>query len=52
MSGSWAKYIGEQYAEEADDNTLDSYFLTDIGGTLYFGTEDRMELYGGSQQRL
>ncbi len=41
------KYIGEQHAEEADDNTLDSYFLTDIGGTLYFGTEDRMELYGG-----
>lgn len=41
------KYIGEQYAEVADDDTIDSYFLTNVGGTLFLLEKQQLELYGG-----
>ncbi len=41
------KHIGEQYVTTASGNTASSYFLTDVGGTLFFGPEGCMELYGG-----
>lgn len=41
------KHIGKQYAEEAAGDWIDSYFLTNVGGTLYLGATQQLELYGG-----
>lgn len=45
----WAKgrYVGEQYAPEAAGNWVDSYFLTDLGGSYALGTTKQYEIYGG-----
>jgi len=45
----WAmgKYIGEQYAPEADGEWVDPYFLVGVGGNYALDKENRYELYGG-----
>lgn len=46
------RHIGKQYAVEADNEWIDSYFLVDIGANYSFGSNKTFELFGGVKNLL
>lgn len=41
------KYVGKQYAPEAQNESVNSYFLVDAGASYALGEKREYELYGG-----
>jgi outer membrane receptor for ferrienterochelin and colicins len=44
---SMGRYVGKQYAPEAQNNSVSSYFLVDAGVSYALGEKKEYELYGG-----
>lgn len=41
------KHVGQQYAQAADDQWIDAYFLMNAGASYALGAKKQYELYGG-----